>query len=242
MPTATVPGASSCRQSSRPVSSTPSATAANWPSSGNDQMARFSLAGLTATLLWFDETQVRVGTTSALLRMGAKNAPAAPAAPVLKRGPAVDQSGLSRTLPRAVAARPEIKGCDVEFRDDAELTVARLSPDVVLWAVPCSRGAYNTISTMLLTDAKGGNVRPAVFPDAPGAGQSQSSELMNIQYDPGTRILSNFDKARGIGDCGAQSEWVWTGTEFKLLSQFMMPECRGVISDDWPSMWRAEVR
>ena len=209
---------------------------------GNDQIARYSLAGLTATLLFFDESQGRVGTTSAILRKGDRTAPAAPALPLLRRGPEVDQAGLSRALPRAVAARPEIKACEVAYKDDEELTVARLSPDVVLWAVPCSRGAYNTIFAMLLSDARGGNVRPAVFPHTPGAGQSQSGELMNIQYDPATRILSNFDKARGIGDCGAQSEWVWTGTEFKLVSQYMMPECRGVTLDDWPSMWRAEVR
>lgn len=209
---------------------------------GNDQAAAFSLAGLTATLLWFDETQGRIGTTSAVLRKGPKAPPAAPAAPVVARGPAVSQDGLPKAVSKAMAATSDLKGCDVEYGKDEELAVWRLSEGTLLWAVPCSRGAYNTIFAMLLTDEAGGKVRHAVFPNTPGAGKDQSGELMNVSYDPKTRTLSNFDKARGLGDCGAQSDWVWTGTSFKLVFQAIMPDCRGVGFEDWPSAWTAEVK
>lgn len=209
---------------------------------GELAVARYSLSGLSATLLWFDETQGRVGTTSALLRRGPKTAPAAPAAPVITRGPEVPQTGLPTAVPKVIAARSDVKECEVDFNAAEDLTVARLSPGVLLWAIPCSRGAYNTIYTLLLSDETGGKARHAVFPGTPGAGRDESGELMNIDYNPKTRTLGNFDKARGIGDCGAQSEWVWTGAEFKLSWQAIMPECRGAPSDDWPSVWSAEVK
>ncbi|MES2035987.1 MAG: DUF1176 domain-containing protein [Pseudomonadota bacterium] len=209
---------------------------------GDDQAARFSLAGISATLLWFDETQDRLGTTSAILRKGPRSSPPAPAAPVVVRGPDTPQAGLPRTLSAAVAARPELKSCEVDYGSADDLTVARLSPGTLLWAIPCSRGAYNTIFAMLLSDEAGGHVRRAVFPNTPGAGADQTGELMNISYDPATRTLSNFDKARGIGDCGAMSDWVWTGKAFVLSAQSMMPDCRGVGPDDWPSVWKADVR
>jgi len=206
------------------------------------QAGRFSLAGVTATLLWFDETQGRVGSTSAIVRKGARTASPAPVAPVIVRGPEVSQAGLPDELPRAMAALPAIKQCEVNYAAAEDLTVSRLSPGTLLWAIPCSRGAYNTIYAMLLTDEQGGHPRRAVFPNTPGAGQDQTGELMNVSYDPRTRILSNFDKARGLGDCGAQSDWVWTGKAFELTSQLMMPDCRGVGLDDWPSVWKADVR
>jgi hypothetical protein len=206
------------------------------------RVARYSLAGLSATLLWFDETQDRIGTGSALLRRGTKPTPATPAAPVVTRGPETPQAGLPKTLPRSIAARPEIRACEVEYATADDLEVHRLSPGVLLWQVPCWRGAYNTIYALLLSDEDGGQIRHAVFPDKPGAGQDQSGELMNAAYDPKTRTLSNFDKARGIGDCGAQSEWVWTGSAFRLTWQAIMPECRGVPFSEWPSTWTATVK
>jgi len=209
---------------------------------GGDEVGAFSLAGITATLLWFDETQDRLGTTSAAIRKGPKTPAAAPAAPIVVRGPATSQAGLPTAVPRSITQRSEIKDCDVDFGAASDLTIARLSPGTLLWAVPCSRGAYNTIFAMLLTDEKGGQVRRAVFPNTPGAGEEQAGELMNISYDPETRTLSNFDKARGIGDCGAASDWVWTGKAFVLTSQVMMPDCRGVSLDDWPSVWKAQVK
>jgi hypothetical protein len=209
---------------------------------GDFAVARYSLSGLTATMLWFDETQGRVGTTSAVLRRGPKTAPVAPAAPAIYRGQEITQTGLPTSLPKAIAARTDVKACEGDVNAAEDLTVARLSPGTLLWAIPCSRGAYNTIYAMLLSDETGGQARHAVFPNTPGAGQDQSGELMNVAYDPKTRTLSNFDKARGIGDCGAQSEWVWTGSEFKLSRQAIMPECRGVSFEEWPTVWVSVVK
>ncbi len=46
-----------------------------------------------------------------------------------------------------------------------------------------------------------------------------------------------FSKARGIGDCGQVTDWVWNGKTFALASDDVMPACRGVPSDDWPPLF-----
>jgi hypothetical protein len=65
---------------------------------------------------------------------------------------------------------------------------------------------------------------------------------MNVEYDPKTRTLTSFAKARGLGDCGSNQTWVWDGQAFQLLSETDMPQCRGAPPDDWPSRYVAKVR
>ncbi|MCC2113340.1 MAG: DUF1176 domain-containing protein, partial [Hyphomicrobiales bacterium] len=48
-------------------------------------------------------------------------------------------------------------------------------------------------------------------------------------------------KGRGIGDCGDFSKWVWDGARFQLAESAVMPTCRGIVSDEWPVMWRSKV-
>lgn len=210
---------------------------------GNDQVGFFSLSGISAALLWIDDKQGRIGTTSALVRKGPKTAPAARAAPVVARGPAVSQAGLPKGVTRELAYRSDLKECEVDYTSAEDLSVARLAPGKLLWSIPCSRGAYNTTYLLLETDEKGGTSDRLDLPNAPGIEDGDAlGELVNAEYDPATRTLSNFDKARGIGDCGSIRQWVWTGAEFKLAFQAVMPECHGVGPDDWPTIWRAEVR
>lgn len=210
---------------------------------GDDQVGIFSLSGISAALLWIDDRQGRVGATSALIRKGPKTAPAAELAPVVTRGPAVSQAGLPKAVTREMAYQPALKQCDVDYTSAEDLSVSRLAPGKLFWSVPCSRGAYNTSYALLLTDEKGGAPDTVDLPNAPGIENGDPvGELVNARYDPATRILSNFDKARGLGDCGSVRDWVWAGAEFKLTHQAVMPECHGVAHDDWPTVWRAEVR
>ncbi len=63
--------------------------------------------------------------------------------------------------------------------------------------------------------------------------------LDNADWEPGTRRLSEFAKARGLGDCGAHSDYAWDGARFRLVRQESMGECRG--STDYITTWRAQV-
>lgn len=193
-----------------------------------------SLAGSSAALRWIDDRQKRAGTAGAMVAKGGKPMNAQPpVAPLVRPAAAVDQSKLPKKVPASVLA---LRGeCD----EDMDLTeemwtpeVHRLAPGRLLWIVPCSRGAYNIIADLFTADEKGGGARAEQVTYGEG---EQTSTLMNVAYDVERRVLSNFDRARGLGDCGAEQEWTWTGATFEWSRQILMGECRGVMMDDWPT-------
>jgi hypothetical protein len=192
-----------------------------------------SLAGMVAALRMADDQQARVGTVTALIAKGPaplSAVPPQPAAPVVRRAPAVAQTGLpAKPSPgvKTLAAKAE---CEMgEGFEDPQ--VHRLSADKVLWMVPCGGGAYNFDMLYVVVDNKGAGARLA-----PGF---TDGLLTNSAYDPKTRILSSYSKGRGIGDCGDSSEWAWTGEEFELTRWASMPVCRGQAA--WPVSFQAKV-
>jgi hypothetical protein len=203
--------------------------------------ATVSLAGSAAVLLWVDDQQGRVGTVTALASPGSKPASAVPPAaptPLIAAAPAVSQAGLPKAAPKSLTK--DVVGCDrIDKPDDI---VARLAPGVVLWGPECEAGPYNEVSIFFLGDERGGHARQITFAEAPGGDQASEDEPMNASFDPKTRTLSAFAKARGIGDCGVTTSWVWDGKAFRLLSEFDMPACRGASPDDWPALYEARAK
>lgn len=197
-----------------------------------------SLSGSSAALRFMDDRQKRAGTRTALVARGDKPAsavPAAPAAPVLTPAPRIAQGGLPNAP--SAALRAKLSGCDEDIAEiGLEPVVARLAKGKLFWGVACSRGAYNVIYSLFVTDEAGGN--PQVV-QLPYPGGEPASEVMNIGFDPDTQTLSNFDKGRGLGDCGALNEWVWTGSRFAMKAQTIMPECQGVLPEFWPVSYRS---
>ena len=51
--------------------------------------------------------------------------------------------------------------------------------------------------------------------------------------------MSSYFKGRGIGDCGAGTDWVWDGTRFRVVEERAMGECLGAIA--WIPYYRARV-
>jgi len=208
-----------------------------------DEKMKVSLGGAAAAFLWIDERQGRLGTSTALIRRGdqpASGVPAAPAAPRVTLAPAVAQNGLPQDdLSPAVLAHARVKECLAETRRgerfEAEVEVARLAADKLLWSVPCGEGAYNFSQAYFLTTADGNAPQPVAFPTAAGSEQT----LVNSRYDPKTRTLFAFAKGRGLGDCGHMGVWGWTGERFALLEEKSMPTCTAMPQDLWPSTWRA---
>jgi hypothetical protein len=205
---------------------------------GQNPAAAISLAGSSAALRFMDDRQKRAGTVSALVARGpraASTVPAPPPPPVVTAAPTVAQTRLPSRPPPALQA--QLHGCDEDILDlGLDPQVARLTQGQVFWGMVCWRGAYNVVYRLFLTDERGGDVRPLTL-DYPGG--EATSELMNISFDPKTQTLMNFDKGRGLGDCGALTEWIWTGRRFEAAHQTFMPECQGVMSDYWPVSYRS---
>lgn len=202
-------------------------------------------AGASAAMLWIDERQGRLGTTTALIRRGDRPAATVPPAPVLPQvtaAPAISQTGFGdegQTLPAALEALPAVKACRAEtsFNEDISRAVmsARLDASTELWAVPCFSGAYNMGHDWYVTGPGGRNPRPATLPSAAG---EASQGTVNGGYDAATRTLSAFSKGRGLGDCGVASTWTWTGRTFVLTEESSMEDCQGMTAEFWPTTWR----
>ncbi|KQY35393.1 hypothetical protein ASD38_02185 [Caulobacter sp. Root487D2Y] len=203
---------------------------------GGKELGRVSLAGMVAALRYADDQQKRAGTVTAMVAKGAVPAagvPAPPPAPVLHAAPAVAQTGLPAKPPAAIKALFSKAECDLGPGRDDKPEAFRLSADKVLWQVPCWGAAYNFGSLFVIADKAD---RLSLALEGVGDGV-----LVNAEYDPKTRLLSAYNKGRGIGDCGDSSQWVWTGEAFALSEATVMPVCRG-YGGDWPTTFHAEVR
>lgn len=215
----------------------------------NGKPYAISLSGSVAALLWIDDRQGRIGTTTALIRRGAESAakvPAAPALPVIvarptPAGPAIDAPAIK---PLAAAIRKGFKpddpeGCDSEEEAGIENDAAwPLEGGATLVGLACSRGAYNVTNAFWIVP-KGGPAKPLSFPRPEGGADTV---LVNAEYAPQAGTMSFFAKGRGIGDCGASGSYAWNGTGFVLTAYTEMAECRGLPPEDWLTLWRSEVR
>lgn len=197
-----------------------------------------SLAGSVAAMLWIDEQQGRLNTTSALIRKGPGTAvPAAlplPSVPAtVTKAPAIAAAAgkaLTTALRRQVNRRnpdsceDDLAGMDQVWPLDAGLRLVGLA---------CSRGAYNLSTYFWIVPGSG-------IAKASKAGFDELADnvLVNADYDPATGRLGYFDKARGIGDCGVQGAYSWTGSGFAILERSEMGECRQIPPDDWPVTYR----
>lgn len=223
------------------------------------QTADLPSSGISAALLWIDERQGRLDTTTALLRRGARPASSVPAAPALPRvtpAPAVSQAGFegaanpmadaprALTVPAAIEGLKEVKACRAEGNDDLNKAVlaARLDGSTVLWGIPCGSGAYNATYVLYLARPDGSGVRPAALPErtprTEGDIGGQGPWLVNPIYDPQRQTLTVFPRGRGLGDCGTITTWTWSSGAFVQSEERSMGDCWGMSSDVWPTLWR----
>lgn len=205
----------------------------------------FSLSGASAILLWIDEQQQRLGTTTAFVRKGDKPASAIPAPPALPRvtpvpgGSPVDQVEAAR-LGKLVRETLEADVCeDLDPELPLHDSAWELPDDLTLVQLSCFAGAYNFGSRWywLAPGAQPHSV-PFPAPDEDGA-MTVTGELVNASFDPATGLLDMFSKGRGIGDCGSRGLWAFDGQHFELVEYALMSDCQGVTPDFWPVLWRS---
>lgn len=217
--------------------------------SEGDGIEPVSLSGAVASLLWIDEQQRRLDTVTALVRRGAKPAsavPLPPALPVVRRGtPAATPAAKDFPLAVRALGRP-ICGADDPRPEPGEAVA--LSGDLVGYWFECRQmsGAYNFWSGLVIA-RRGVPHLPRVvrLPYPPGEVANEGMEkhlLVNAGVDAKTLTLTMFSKSRGPGDCGSAAAWVFDGKEFRLTRYQSMPVCAGLISDEWPVIYRAEVK
>ena len=214
---------------------------------------RVSLAGLSASLLFIDEAQGRLDTTTALLKAGSRPAasvPAAPAPPTLPPAYAPvpadldDAAGdrLAANVRRQQAHSLRQAGCDAgDGIGDQDRAIALTASEALVF-LTCHGGAYQSESLVFRTP-RGGNaaasrVRLPALPFAAGNDGKPFDTLVGADYDPATATLASLDRARGPGDCGESATWRFDGTAFQLTDYRVLDRCGGARPDDWPVLWR----
>jgi hypothetical protein len=200
-----------------------------------------SLNGAAAALLWIDERQGRVGTRTALRAKGDSSAVPAPRpVPTVRRAAAGGRdAGAALPRPANLLTHPEVVACREDSGQAPELITGPLGAEANLYAVPCYSGAYNTAFRVFVSGADGTGLRSAPID---GLAPDEDGALMNLDFDPASLTLSEFNKGRGVGDCGVARSWTWDGSRFRLTEESRMELCRGLEPGLWPVLHRTEVR
>ena len=211
-----------------------------------------SLDGAMAALLWMDEQQGRIGARGALARPGDGRArPPLPTEPpraaAERRLP--NQGDVARRLEAVrapvLAAFRALPADTCEDEDNPAIAAHRLAASLLLVAVQCWRGAYQSSDIhFLVSEGPRPQVRPASFPrprkPSPDARPERYDDaiLTTSDVDAATGRVAHYAKGRGIGDCGEVAEWQWDGSQFRPIRLEVMPTCRGLTPPNWFSLYR----
>lgn len=208
-------------------------------------LGRVSLAGASAAMLYLDEAQQRIGTATALVRPGSRPASVVPAPPVLPEvrlaapapgdTPQVDAARIVELRREAGCTIDEVGGPD-------DYNAMPLEDGKTLVLLACGSGAYNVTWVPFIAQAgRGGGVDIAIaqFDRQWSLGDAGRPELVNAEWDSSSRLLTEFPRGRGLGDCGTRSTYGWDGARFRLVRQSTMGECRGAY--DYITVWRTRV-
>lgn len=210
----------------------------------NPSTTVISLKGAIAALRWIDEQQQRAGGVTALIARGDRPATAiaaTPSLPALGRSPFQVRQIVGKAPANIVAER---KTACPDLSEDAEGDEIgyQITPDNVLWQMPCSRAAYN-FSSIYYLQTRAGPPRLVQFEKPEGGALVRNlTEIVNGEFIEDDRSIFFFAKGRGLGDCGVRGAYLWDGRAFMLTNWQEMTACRGAPLDLWPVIWRAETR
>ncbi len=189
----------------------------------NDKLQYGLIAVLTAAIVLFAQTPAMAQTGDA----------ARPAPRIIPRTAQEAAADLQLVLDRhAAESRCEDPG-SVLMRD-IEPVIAQLSKTAILYAIPCTAGAYNVAYRLYMRETgEIGGVETLYFATWSGEyGWSGTEILFNINAD-GPR-LSALYKGRGLGDCGTNAQWVWRDYAYRLIRFAAQDTCNGVPAENWP--------
>jgi len=118
---------------------------------------------------------------------------------------------------------------------------SELGKNQMLYLLPCFTGAYNTIFRVFVFDKRyPDELKRSVFAGySDETGWQGQDQLINAHYDTKTKILSAFEKGRGLGDCGAIPEYRWIDYGWRMMTYRYWGKCDGThMPEDWPVIYR----
>jgi len=209
------------------------------------------LDGLSAALLRIDDRQGRVGTVTALARLGPAPAarvpapppiPAVPAHPIAARLAAGEARRLIASVRAGQRATLETEGCDAQTMG-LEPEAHALDDGRALILIPCLMGAYQGSSLAFIASRRGPGAAKRLVLPIPYIGnaseRSDADMFTEVSFDRATGTLSMAAKGRGLADCGLAASWIWNGAAFRLSALSLQQACGGIEPGDWPTLFRS---
>jgi hypothetical protein len=200
---------------------------------GDPAKARFSLRGLTAALIWIDETQARLGSE--------RVAEAPPIGLVAVAPMAAPPSGertldaLPADLIALDAGRPD--ACDGFDIVRFPFYAYPLGENRTLFLLPCSGGAYNRFYSVYVGDGMTYERLDFATPSYRAGWQAEAGIWLE-RFDPTTLELRSANLGRGLGDCGMRGHWRWNGSMFVMLEYRLQAECdESVAPGEFPVIY-----
>lgn len=212
------------------------------PFTSGKEVISISLSGVTASAIFIDENQQRVGNEDALRAKG--------------DGPAKDAVTRVREVLAAYSVPdPVLQIWNTSFTDCSETygedeedlfeqyggLAITLTDKATLFILPCgSGGAYNFSKAVFIYDEGLGKARQLPLPTVGEHGLSVMHTAFNTYWDDKASTFSAFYKGRGLGDCGLLSTWKWSGDffgSFELIEERSKEHCDGDFRSEWPKTW-----
>ena len=148
-------------------------------------------------------------------------------------------------LPAKMAARhQQFPGClklnDPNMPPEGIVFQDRLNETMQVYGILCETSAYNwPFAIYLVRDGELSDAERLYFADySNDTGWTGTDLLFNASYDPKTKQLQGFSKARGLGDCGSLIRLKWTDEQFALMEFRYKEECDEDISKPFPLIYK----
>ena len=138
-------------------------------------------------------------------------------------------------IPRnVITAAMKKADCSLPIKDALEgIDVSTLDDKLKLVEVPCWRAAYQAGSILFVLDpAAPAKARLLSFQHWNGKKIGPTLNLTMPSFEESTKVLSSFNKGRGLGDCGSIHEWAWERSDFKLTGAWVKNDCDGEPFDE----------
>lgn len=202
---------------------------------GEAHDAVFQLTGLKDALTWIDERQNRIGKKRVFAARPNDLSPL----PLMNKQQIVLRSGLPSMLLEYHAQISDCEDVGSQHLINYEAIRGVLSQTALLYGLPCSTGAYNIFYRFYVVESgEIGGITPLYFADyVDDFGWIGSDILVNASYDSKTKVLTSFNKARGLGDCGSRGTWRWRDYAFEMVEFRAETACQGKAVDRWPILY-----
>lgn len=176
------------------------------------KIGAISLAGANAALLWIDDKQHRIGTTTALIRSGGIPSSSIPKPPPLPVVHAARPSRVAALTPPMAVRRALAKASSCDFgASPNDIEFDRLDAHHTMALLICPESTDNPVGDVsVIDDTK---------PSQPTSPEIPLTDGQSWSWTPESHTLEDGMISHGF-DCSYRDVFVWTGSAFETKEKF----------------------